>query len=68
MANPVPPIPFKVPLTDDRSSLLSPAWAAWFRELFNRIGGTDASSNTVLDEDVADLQTQIDGLNQGRQL
>lgn len=43
----VPPVPFKAPVTDD-NGLLSTAWAGFFRQLFNRIGGPTALSNLEL--------------------
>lgn len=67
MANAVPPVPYKSPLTDS-TGRLTQAWSAWFRELFNRIGGNTASANSDLDDDVDDLQQQINDLKQGRSL
>lgn len=47
MAITVPNPPYKTPVTDDRG-LMAPSWVSWFREVFNRIGGNVALSNTEL--------------------
>lgn len=50
-------------MTDDRG-FLSEAWSKWFRQIFLRTGGTDALSNTELENiNVTGLQTQIDTAN-----
>lgn len=74
MSNPVPPIPYKIPVAD-AGGYLSQAWSAWFRELYTRIGGSSASTNSQLlalienlQDDVTALEAQTAALNQGRQL
>ena len=74
MANPLPPIPLKTPIADDNGLPTGP-WTAWFRELFSRVGGTNASSNSQLfalistiQTNISSLQTEVEGLKQGRQL
>lgn len=71
MANPVPPLPLKTPLAD-QAGLLTPAWTAWFRELFTRVGGTSASTNSQLLALIENLQADVNvlqgGLTQGRDL
>lgn len=68
MANKLPPLQLQIPLVD-KSGLVSKPWVAWFRETVLRIGGTDAATITelqqqitVLQGQVAELQTQIEGL------
>lgn len=58
MANPMPPIPFKSPMTD-QNGYMTISWIGFFRELFNRIGGTQSSSNATLETQVATLQQQV---------
>lgn len=71
MANPLPPVPFKAPLTDE-NGLLTTSWSGFFREIFNQVGGNPAASNstlssqtTTLKATVVTLQALVDGLNQG---
>ena len=53
----VPPIPYKTPLNDARGFVTEP-WSKFFRQLFLRIGGADALSNSELEElSVTDLET-----------
>lgn len=47
MAQPMPPLPYKTPVVDETGFFTDP-WAKWFRQLFVRIGGVDALSNTEL--------------------
>lgn len=54
----LPPVPHKVPMTD-QSGHLNQAWSKWFRDMFVRIGGTVAPSNTELVSEV-----DIAGINQ----
>jgi hypothetical protein len=58
----VPPVPYKAALVDARG-LLTPAWAAWFRQVFTRVGGHDALSNTELAQlpslSLSDVQADI---------
>lgn len=44
----LPPVPFKIPVLDDRG-YVSQAWGAFFRQLFVRVGGHNAKTNTELD-------------------
>jgi hypothetical protein len=67
----MPPIPFKYPISD-QSGNLSQTWYPFFRQLFARIGGEVAPSNsennnqiTAIQTSLANLQTEIDGINQG---
>lgn len=54
MPNAIPPMPIKNPL-EDAQGLMSQPWLAFFREVYNRIGGTSATSNT----DLHDTQTSL---------
>lgn len=69
--NPVPPTPFKTPLIDEKTGLLTNPWTAWFREMFERVGGSSAPSSNLLAL-IENLQTDVDaldgGLNQGPNL
>lgn len=78
MANPIPPIPYKVSMLD-KSGLLTAAWSAWFREVFSRVGGTTAPSNTDIQDSLdvlsasisatqASLAAAVSDLNQGSAL
>jgi hypothetical protein len=45
----IPPIPYRVPLLDQRSGLLDRNWTEWFQALLDRIGGTgDIPGNDTL--------------------
>lgn len=44
-ANPLFFAPYKVPLTDPQTGLMSRAWYMFFQSLFNRVGGTAGQSN-----------------------
>lgn len=61
----VPEPPLKVPMTD-KNNLMSPTWSGWFRDLYQRIGGTLAFSNVQLESelfsDVDSLETRVDAL------
>jgi hypothetical protein len=63
MAVTVSPPPYKTPVIDN-TGMLSPRWSAWIRELFERIGGISAPSNSELDEvlDLSDVESDIDAL------
>jgi hypothetical protein len=77
----IPPIPYKSPFLSPDGSLAQP-WAKWFRDVFQRVGGSDALSNVELNAAVtaavasiatlssttSSLTSQIDGLNQGQNL
>lgn len=60
MAEVVPPLPYKTPMVDSRGMLTEP-WSKWFRQVFLRIGGTTALSNTELTEnlDTAAIEADI---------
>jgi len=60
MAVTVPAPPYKTPLLDV-NGLLTPSWTAWFRDLYKRVGGTIAFSNTELyaAADVTDLTANV---------
>lgn len=47
----LPPVPYKSSLVD-KTGFLTPAWSGWFRDVFQRIGGTVAPSNN----EIAELQ------------
>lgn len=68
----VPPVPYKVAMTDN-SGFLTSAWSAWFRQVFVRVGGAVALSNVELENlqegslstiaaDIATLQGQVTSL------
>jgi hypothetical protein len=44
---PLPNIPYRVALTDE-SGFISPAWSAFFRLLYVRVGEANALTNTEL--------------------
>lgn len=48
----IPPLPYKIPVLTP-NGLLSDPWAKWFRQIFTRVGGSVAPSNSEL----ADGQT-----------
>lgn len=55
-------VPYKVPVTDS-SGLISAPWSKWFRQLYDRVGGTIAPSNSQLSGgsliDLSTLETQV---------
>jgi len=65
MAITVPPVPYKTPVTS-RDGIMHPVWAAWFRELFLRIGGPIALSNeeleTAVDVNLTSVEADISAL------
>lgn len=74
-ANALPPVPYKTPIMDATSGLMNSAWTGFFRELFSRVGGTSASTNSQLHTQITNLQSasitlqaEVNGLSQGRQL
>lgn len=74
MSNALPPLPVKTPMLDAKG-MLTPAWYAFFRELYVRVGQatgssltTVASQITALQADFTSSQTGIAALGQGRQL
>lgn len=58
MSKAVSPIPYKVPIADANGNL-SPVWGTWFRDLFDRIGGLSASSNTELNATLTSATSSI---------
>lgn len=44
----LPPVPIQAPL-QDQSGKLSMTWMAWFRQLYFRVGGSDALTNLELE-------------------
>lgn len=58
----IPQIPYKVPIIN-QAGFLSPAWEKWFRDVFLRIGGLEALSNTELEalnsDDITEIQADI---------
>lgn len=61
MSSTVPPVPSKTPLTTS-NGLLTDAWAMWFRQAFQRLGGGVASSNADIDAEIVTLSSQISAL------
>ncbi len=43
--------PFRVPLVDPRTGLITPPWTRYFLQVFERIGGTEGQTNTELVQD-----------------
>jgi hypothetical protein len=41
--------PFRVPLVDPRTGIITPPWTRYFLQVFERIGGTSGSTITDLD-------------------
>lgn len=73
--NALPALPLLVQFLDARTGLVSPPWAAYFRELDKRVGGRIGSSTTTLADLITALQTNfataetdLDGIGQGRVL
>lgn len=58
MANALPPLPLRHPI-EDADGLMSQPWIALMREIFNRIGGTSAQSNTDLHTTTLSLTDSI---------
>jgi hypothetical protein len=69
--NPLPPIPYKSPVVDANGNM-SKAFSAFIREMYVRMGGTEASNNTDIQASIDDLNTNLaalrSDLSQGRQL
>jgi hypothetical protein len=55
----LPPVPYKSPLAS-RTGLLNTVWEKWFRELFERLGGSEGATITDLSSDVDELQSLTD--------
>lgn len=58
----VPNVPYKSPMLD-QGGFLTPAWSAWFRTLFARVGGSVAPSISDINLDIAGFTTSITNLN-----
>ncbi len=58
MAVILPPLPYKSPMLRD-DGFLSEAWSKWFRQMFSRIGGTEALSNIELEDGQTDTEAQL---------
>lgn len=59
--NALPDVPFKAKVLDSQG-YLTQVWAAFFRELFSRVGKNIAPSNTELSEfivDISDIESDI---------
>ena len=71
MANALPPPQPKMPLVD-ANGMASTGWFAFFRELYNRVGGATGEDEvlllTTLSANVTTLNTQVNDLGQGRAL
>lgn len=61
MATKLQPPPFKIPLVN-KDGLITSEWANWINLVFQRIGGTEASSITEIDEALTDHESRIDAL------
>ncbi len=57
----VPPVPYKTPLLDSNGKLTVP-WIAWFRQLFERVGGNSAN---LLNNPMANVGDMIYGSTGG---
>lgn len=60
MAENVPPIPYNTPIAGPRGMISDP-WGKWFRQVFARIGGNIAPSNSELS---SQLSGQVDEIDQ----
>lgn len=61
MANPLPPVPYKIQVLD-RIGYLSPAWVGWFREAFARIGGSVGLTLPEIQDQLTAVQNQANAL------
>lgn len=61
MASKIPAVPYKAPFAG-KDGYLSPVWANWFRDLFQRIGGNEALTNQELEGNTTDFSAQISSL------
>lgn len=68
MAESLPPVPYRVAMTNPNTGRLTKPWADFFQQLFIRVGGLEAPSNSEIgttattdsSSQVAALQTQVD--------
>lgn len=60
---PLPNIPYRSALVDEQG-LITPAWSAFLRELYTRVGGPNALTNLELESlsGGAVLQSEVDAL------
>lgn len=56
MAEVVPPVPFKAEVVNE-NGYISPAWAGFIKQLYSRIGGPVALSNTDLTTYIGSIPT-----------
>lgn len=65
MAIPLKDPPYNTPMVDE-AGRLSGIWIAWFREMFRRLGGNNALSNTELESlqtvDLDDISDDVEQL------
>lgn len=54
--------PFRVPVTDPRTGLMSREWYLFFQALFNRVGGDNAASISDLQQSIPLQESSIDAL------
>lgn len=47
MAQDLPPVPHSAKIANS-NGLITPVWSDWFKKIFNRVGGHDASTNDEL--------------------
>lgn len=59
MAEDVPPIPYNAPIVN-QGGFISDPWGKWFRQVFTRIGGNFAPSNTDLAASLSGQVSEID--------
>jgi hypothetical protein len=59
VAEVVPPIPYKSQIANENGFISEP-WSKWFRQMFLRVGGSDALSNAELAASLSSLQTSVD--------
>lgn len=55
--NIIPPVPNNQPVTDKNTQMVSQVWSSFFNEIWNRVGGPNASTNLQ-------LQTSINNFTQ----
>ncbi|HVX00861.1 MAG TPA: hypothetical protein VHA52_10565, partial [Candidatus Babeliaceae bacterium] len=50
----VPQVPFRSPVVGS-DGILTAVWAAWFRQIFNRVGGANALTNLQLETNLTSI-------------
>lgn len=58
MSNLLPPVPYKATMADAQG-ITTAIWSDWFKQLFARVGGHIAESNTELKTDITDLSPKL---------